>query len=165
MDATRSDRVQVTVDGRTAQVPRGTTILNAARQMGVSIPTLCNYRGLTPYGACRVCLVELETPRGGQLVASCSHPIETDLVVRTETENVKQSRRTVLELLLAQAPTRRNWPRLPRTSAFKQPPSSRTPARNAFFAASARTRLQRNDGPRGHQPLRPRRRTGSPHRL
>ena len=104
MDATRSDRVQITVDGRTAQVPRGTTILNAARQMGVSIPTLCNYRGLTPYGACRVCLVELETPRGGQLVASCSHPIETDLVVHTETESVKQSRQTVLELILAQAP-------------------------------------------------------------
>ena len=76
----------VTIDGRTAEVARGTTILNAARQMGITIPTLCNYRGLTPYGACRVCLVEFETPRGGQLVASCSHPIEERLVVHTETE-------------------------------------------------------------------------------
>ena len=66
----------MTIDGRTANVPRGTTILNAARQMGVTIPTLCNYRGLSPYGACRVCLVEIETPRGRQLVASCSHPVE-----------------------------------------------------------------------------------------
>src|SRR3989304_6143326 len=104
MDVSASDCVKVTVDGRTASVAKGTTILNAARQMGVTIPTLCNYRGLSPYGACRVCLVELETPRGRQLVASCSHPIESDLVVHTETESVKESRQTVLELLLAQAP-------------------------------------------------------------
>ena len=103
-DATASDKVLINVDGRTAEVVRGTTILNAARQMGVTIPTLCNYRGLTPYGACRVCLVEIETPRGGQLVASCSYPVENNIVVHTETENVKDSRRTVLELLLAQAP-------------------------------------------------------------
>jgi len=107
MDASATDRVQVIVDGRTAEVPRGTTVLQAARQMGVTIPTLCNYRGLSPYGACRVCLVEIETPRGRQLVASCSHPIENNLVVHTETENVTESRRTVLELLLAQAPDSR----------------------------------------------------------
>src|SRR3989304_3177752 len=107
MDVSASDCVQVTVDGRTASVPSGTTILNAARQMGVSIPTLCNYRGLSPYGACRVCLVEIETPRGRQLVASCSHPIENNLVVHTETENVTESPRAGLGLLLAQAPDSR----------------------------------------------------------
>lgn len=101
------DLVQVSVDGRTALVARGTSILNAARQLGVSIPTLCNYRGLNPYGACRVCLVEIETPRGRQMVASCSYPIDVELVVHTETEQVKESRRTVLELLLAQAPESR----------------------------------------------------------
>jgi heterodisulfide reductase subunit A len=104
MDATSSDKLQVTVDGRTAEVPAGTTILNAARQMGVTIPTLCNYRGLSCYGACRVCLVEIETGRGKQLVASCSYPAENGLVVHTETATVKASRQTVLELLLAQAP-------------------------------------------------------------
>jgi heterodisulfide reductase subunit A len=104
MDATTTDRVSVNVDGRTAEVPRGTTVLQAARQMGVTIPTLCHYRGLTPYGACRVCLVELETPRGGQLVASCSHPVEAALSVRTETVAVREARQTVLELMLAQAP-------------------------------------------------------------
>ena len=107
MDATASDRVQIEVDGRTAEVLRGTTIFTAARQMGVAIPTLCNYRGLLPYGVCRVCLVEIETPRGNQLVASCSHPIETSLVVHTETENVKEARQVILELLLAQAPDSR----------------------------------------------------------
>jgi heterodisulfide reductase subunit A2 len=104
MSTIASDRVLITMNGRSAEVPRGTTILNAARQMGITIPTLCNYRGLTPYGACRVCLVEIETPRGGQLVASCSHPLENDLVVHTDTEDVKAARQTVLELLLAQAP-------------------------------------------------------------
>jgi heterodisulfide reductase subunit A2 len=103
-DATAADHIQVRIDGRTADVPRGTTLLNAARQMGIAIPTLCNYRGLNPYGACRVCLVELETPRGGQLVASCSHPAENGIVVRTETPTVRTARQTNLELMLAQAP-------------------------------------------------------------
>ena len=104
MDASSSDLLQITIDGRSAEVARGTTILNAARQMGVAIPTLCNYRGLSPYGACRVCLVEMETPRRPRCVASCSQPAEAGMVVRTETEQVQQSRQTVLELLLARAP-------------------------------------------------------------
>jgi heterodisulfide reductase subunit A len=107
MSTTASDQVLFDVDGRTAEVPRGTTIFEAARRLGVSIPTLCHYRGLSPYGACRVCLVEIETPRGGQLVASCSYPLHDPLVVHTETERVKESRRAVLELLLAQAPDSR----------------------------------------------------------
>lgn len=104
MDASSADRIMVTVDGRTAEVPVGTTILTAARQMGVSIPTLCNYKGLSTYGACRVCLVEIERGQGRQLVASCSYPAESGLVVHTETAQVKEARGTVLELLLAQAP-------------------------------------------------------------
>ncbi|MEW6754075.1 MAG: 2Fe-2S iron-sulfur cluster-binding protein [Candidatus Latescibacterota bacterium] len=104
VEATSTERVEVTVDGRGARVPRATTVLEAARGMGIAVPTLCHYRGLSPYGACRVCLVEIDTPRGPRLVASCSHPVEGGLVVRTDTERVRQSRRTVLELLLAQAP-------------------------------------------------------------
>ena len=104
MDASSVDRILVTVDGRTSEVPVGTTILTAARQMGVSIPTLCNYPGLSTYGACRVCLVEIERGQGRQLVASCSYPAESGLVVHTETEQVRDARRLVLELLLAQAP-------------------------------------------------------------
>jgi len=94
----------VTVDGRTAEVPAGTTVLEAAREMGINIPTLCHYAGISPYGACRVCVVEIETPGGTRLVASCSHPVEDGLVVSTDTEEVRQSRRTIIELLLAQAP-------------------------------------------------------------
>jgi heterodisulfide reductase subunit A2 len=107
MAATASDRVKITIDGRATETPRGTTILNAARQMGIAIPTLCNYRGLPPYAACRVCLVELQTPRGPRYVASCSHPAEDGAVVQTDTEQVRQLRRTMMELLLAQAPQSR----------------------------------------------------------
>ncbi|MCY2926276.1 MAG: 2Fe-2S iron-sulfur cluster-binding protein, partial [Planctomycetota bacterium] len=104
MEATSADHVAVTVDGRTSQVRAGTTILDAARGMGIAIPTLCHYRGLNPYGACRVCVVEVETPRGPRQVASCSYPIDAPTVVHTDTAAVRQSRQTVLELLLAQAP-------------------------------------------------------------
>ncbi len=133
MDATASDRVKVSVDGRTAEVPRGTTIFEAARQLGVSIPTLCNYRGLTPYGACRVCLVELETPRGGQLVASCSYPVDDGMVVRTETENVKESRRTILELLLAQAPDSHDLAAFAAGLGVESTPFQPTPGENCVL--------------------------------
>jgi heterodisulfide reductase subunit A len=108
VNATSSDRVRITIDGRSTDVPRTATILEAARQMGISIPTLCHYRGLSPYGACRVCLVEIDSPRGPRQVASCSYPVEEGLVVRTDTEGVRESRRTVVELLLAQAPESRD---------------------------------------------------------
>ena len=107
MSTTASDRVTISIDGRTTEVAQGTTILDAARQMGITIPTLCNFRGLPAYAACRVCLVELETPRGPRYVASCSHPAEDRAVVHTDTEQVRQLRQTVLELMLAQAPQSR----------------------------------------------------------
>ncbi len=104
MEATSTDSVALSIDDRTAEVPAGTTILDAARQIGITIPTLCHYRGLSPYGACRICLVEIDTPRGPKQVASCSYPAEDNLIVRTDTPAIQESRRTVLELLLAQAP-------------------------------------------------------------
>jgi NADH dehydrogenase/NADH:ubiquinone oxidoreductase subunit G len=104
MGESSPDRICISVDGRTAEVPRSATVLEAARQAGIQIPTLCHARGLSPYGACRVCVVEVESPRGARVVASCSYPAEEGLVVRTDTELVRNSRRAVLELLLAQAP-------------------------------------------------------------
>ncbi len=104
IDTTSSDRVRITIDGRATTAAADATILDAARQMGVTIPTLCHYRGLSPYGACRICLVEIDSPRGPRQVASCSYPVEEGLVVRTNTEAVRESRRTVLEMLLAEAP-------------------------------------------------------------
>jgi heterodisulfide reductase subunit A2 len=101
---TTPDSVTVTIDGKTTTVAANATILDVARQMGISIPTLCSYRGLSPYGACRVCIVELETPRGPRQVASCNYPVENGMKVHTDTAQIRASRKTILELLLAQAP-------------------------------------------------------------
>ncbi len=104
MEQVSTDKITVTIDGRTSDVPQGTTILNAARQMGITIPTLCNYRGMEPIGACRVCIVELATPRGPKIVSSCNYPVESNMKVSTDTQGVRDNRRIILELLLAQAP-------------------------------------------------------------
>ena len=80
--------------------------------MGITIPTLCHYRGLSPYGACRVCLVEIDTAARTQLVASCSHPVEDGPGRAQRHGRVREARQTVLELLLAQAP------RSPELAAF-----------------------------------------------
>lgn len=89
--------VELTVDGRTVRVLDGSTILDACRQLGIDTPTLCYGDTLTPVNACRVCVVELEGSR--TLVASCSRRAEPGMVVRTDTERVRTSRRLVLELL------------------------------------------------------------------
>ncbi len=96
--------ITLTIDGQKVQVKEGATLLQAARQLGIEIPTLCYHEALAPYGACRLCLVEIEEPRPA-LVTSCTYPAEEGLVVRTETEWVKRIRRVILELLLARCPT------------------------------------------------------------
>lgn len=104
MDPIGTNRITVTIDGRTSEVALGVTILTAARQMGIAIPTLCNYRGMEPIGACRVCIVELDTPRGPRQVSSCNYPVENGMKVNTDTPAIRESRKIILELLLAEAP-------------------------------------------------------------
>jgi NADH dehydrogenase/NADH:ubiquinone oxidoreductase subunit G len=95
--------IALTIDGRDIQVKEGRTILEAARQHGCPIPTLCYHEALQPYGACRLCVVELENRRGGQLVPACAYPCEEGLVVLTNSEKVRRSRRMTIELLMASA--------------------------------------------------------------
>jgi bidirectional [NiFe] hydrogenase diaphorase subunit len=100
--------MQLTIDGRTVRVRPGSTLLQAAREYGIRIPTLCSHEALIPYGACRLCLVELASERGSRLVASCSYPCEENLNVRTGSDLVNRARRGVVELLMvtgAQLPT------------------------------------------------------------
>ncbi len=92
--------IHLTIDDRAVEVPAGYTLLQAARAYGMEIPTLCYHEALEPYGACRLCLVELVGPRARKLVASCAYPCEPDLVVRTQSELVMQARRTVVQLLM-----------------------------------------------------------------
>ncbi|HMB80557.1 MAG TPA: 2Fe-2S iron-sulfur cluster-binding protein, partial [Vicinamibacterales bacterium] len=89
--------VEVTIDGRAVSVPEGATLLDACKALGVDTPTLCYADNLTPVNVCRVCVVELEGAR--TLVPSCSRKAEPGMVVQTDSERVRLSRRLVLELL------------------------------------------------------------------
>jgi predicted molibdopterin-dependent oxidoreductase YjgC len=89
--------LELTIDGQSAKVPEGATILDACRALGVETPTLCYAENLTPVNACRICVVELEGAR--TLVPACSRKVEPGMVVRTDSERVRLSRKLVLELL------------------------------------------------------------------
>ncbi len=91
---------RLTIDDIKVEVPEGTSVLQAARQAGVNIPTLCYLEDVQAIGACRVCLVEVEGAR--TLVASCTQPATEGMVVKTNTGKVRAGRRTVVELLLSE---------------------------------------------------------------
>ncbi len=95
--------IAVTIDGKKIQTAEDRTILEVAREHGLHIPTLCYHEGMEPFAACRLCVVEVETGRGRQLVASCAYPCADGLVVHTNSEVVLQSRRITVELLMASA--------------------------------------------------------------
>jgi NADH dehydrogenase/NADH:ubiquinone oxidoreductase subunit G len=92
------------IDGREVAAKEGMTILEAAQNVGIFIPTLCHHEKLEPYGACRICTVEIESRGWTRLVAACLYPVEKDLVVRTRSEKVDRIRKMILELLMAHAP-------------------------------------------------------------
>ncbi|UCC70970.1 MAG: FAD-dependent oxidoreductase [Gemmatimonadota bacterium] len=94
----------MTIDGLEVDVEQGSTVLQAAEQLGIKIPTLCHHKALAPYGACRLCLVELQTPGGSRIEASCVYPALEGLVVKTDAERVLKTRRVMMELLLARCP-------------------------------------------------------------
>jgi len=94
----------LTIDGQKTQVEEGTTLLEAAQSIGIKIPTLCYHKALTPYGACRMCLVEITRGNGSEIQASCLYPAQEGLVVQTGSERVIKARRIMIELLLARCP-------------------------------------------------------------
>jgi bidirectional [NiFe] hydrogenase diaphorase subunit len=97
--------VNVTINGRQIKAEEGTTILYAARANNIHIPTLCENEAVEPYGACRLCLVEIETASGRKrLVTSCIYQVEEGLKVETNTERVRGLRKNILELLLTRCP-------------------------------------------------------------
>ncbi len=94
--------ITLVINGRQIRAAAGQTILEAARDNGIRIPTLCHDPSLTPFGGCRMCLVEVAGARGP--VASCTTPATDGMVVETNTERVEALRRGVLELLLSNHP-------------------------------------------------------------
>ncbi|MFH2049579.1 MAG: 2Fe-2S iron-sulfur cluster-binding protein [bacterium] len=96
--------ITLTINGIDVQVEEGTTILEAAKFLGFPIPTLCHMEGLSPYGACRLCIVEIGEGPGSKLVSSCTYPAQEGLKVRTTSKRVSRARKMVIELLLASCP-------------------------------------------------------------
>jgi NADH dehydrogenase/NADH:ubiquinone oxidoreductase subunit G len=92
------------MNGLEVQAEEGSTLLETARFYGLEIPTLCHNDGLTPFGGCRLCVVEIGEGLRTKLVSSCTYPVEEGLVVRTDSARVWKSRRMMIELMLAMAP-------------------------------------------------------------
>lgn len=92
------------INGLDVSVEKGTTLLEAAKFLGFPIPTLCYMEGLSPYGACRLCLVEIGEGSKAKLVTSCTYPAEEGLKVQTASTRVINARKMLLELLLASCP-------------------------------------------------------------
>ncbi len=91
--------ITLTIDGVSVTVPEGTTVLEAAKQAKITIPTLCYLKGINQIGACRICMVEIEGARG--LAAACVMPAGEGMKVKTNTPRLRQVRRDNLELLLS----------------------------------------------------------------
>ena len=96
--------ITLKINGLDVSVEQGTTVLEAATFLGFPIPTLCHMDGLSPYGACRLCVVEIGDGLKAKLVSSCTYPAQEGLKVRTASNRVIKARRMILELLLASCP-------------------------------------------------------------
>ncbi|RME29297.1 MAG: 4Fe-4S dicluster domain-containing protein [Deltaproteobacteria bacterium] len=99
--------MELTIDGKKVTAREGQTLLELARRAGSHVPTLCYHESLEARGACRLCMVEISNPKWPgwkKLVASCVYPAEDGLVVKTDTEELREVRKTLLEMLLARCP-------------------------------------------------------------
>jgi len=102
----KGEKVTLIVNDREVKAKDGMTILEAARDAGIYIPTLCYNEKLAPYGACRLCTVEISRNKRTRLVTACVYPAEDGLVVKTDTPQVLKIRKMLLELMLASAPVK-----------------------------------------------------------
>ena len=96
--------VTLTIDGRQIQAEAGSTVMEAAGAHNIYIPSLCHHEAVTPYGACRLCLVEVETKGRRRVVTSCIYLVAEGMVVRTATDEIIEARQVIVELLLSRCP-------------------------------------------------------------
>src|SRR3972149_6157093 len=94
--------INVALNGKSVQARPGTTILNLASEHGISIPTLCFHKDLSPTGACRMCVVEVATSR--TLGASCHTPAASNMVIETHSPKVIRARNMIMELMMSSHP-------------------------------------------------------------
>ena len=91
--------ISLTIDGIEVKVPKSTTILEAAKQAGIDIPTLCFLKDINEVGDCRMCIVEIEGRRG--FATSCIQTVEEGMVIHTHTPNVLEARHVILDLIIS----------------------------------------------------------------
>ena len=101
---TMPEPVTLTIDGREVTVPAGTLVVDAAAALNIEIPVFCSHPKLDPVACCRMCLVEIEGPRGPMLQTACSVPVANGMVVRTDTDQVKATQEANLAFLLLNHP-------------------------------------------------------------
>jgi formate dehydrogenase major subunit len=92
--------ININIDGKQIEIAEGTTVLKAARASGIEIPTLCDHPQLTPYGGCRLCLVEVDGMR--TLQPSCTLPVMNNMVVRTDTDKTRDARKFILNMIFSE---------------------------------------------------------------
>lgn len=99
-----AEKITIQLNGTPVKTTKGTFLLNVLQENNCNIPTLCSHKDLTPSGTCRMCLVEIESNDKVQLVTSCNYMVQSDVIVRTETEMVKRHRKLLAEMYLGRFP-------------------------------------------------------------
>jgi NADH dehydrogenase/NADH:ubiquinone oxidoreductase subunit G len=114
--------ITLKIDGLEVKAKERTSILDVAEKLGINIPTLCHHPALEPFGACRLCSVEITDKRGRKkIVTSCNYPVFEGLVVDTKSEKVMRTRQLLLELLLARCPKVKEIQDLAREYGIEKP--------------------------------------------
>lgn len=114
--------VTLTINGKKYTAPKGQYILQVARENGIDIPTLCNHEAIEPYGACRLCIVEITRGTRTRIVTSCLYPVEEGLVVATDSPRVLSNRKMLLNLLLARCSENKVIKELAAKYGIEKPP-------------------------------------------
>lgn len=91
--------ITLEIDGKKVKAKEGVTIFEAAREANIEIPTLCEHEKLAPYGACRICSVEVEKGRSSKVVVACGYPVEEGIKVKTRSPKIDRIRKVILELI------------------------------------------------------------------
>lgn len=102
-----SEYVTLTIDGAEVSAPKSSSVLDTALDYGICIPHLCHMRGITPIGACRLCIVEVVKNGEPEVTTSCTLEVEEGMVILAHTEKVLRARKNIAEMLVAEAPNSR----------------------------------------------------------
>ncbi len=114
--------ITLTIDGQKFKVKEGLTLLQVAQQNGIEIPTLCHHEAIEPYGACRLCIVEVVAKRRSRIVTSCLYPAEEGLKVKTNSPKIVENRKMLLQLLLARCSNNEIIKAMAAKMGIEQPP-------------------------------------------